>query len=272
MKEIRNNIELIDKEILTLFEKRLSLCLEIGKKKYLRNIKIRDIKREKEVLKYITLNSAEKFKIYNLFLFSNIMNITRFLQYENRKFFYYCDDINHLNKKIYRISAFVLEKDIFLLKFFKRNKILKYRSFLKAFDSFENKKSDFLLCKAENLKKLLKKRNIKIHLNCYIKFKDSTYYIISRKLYVGNGNFKLVLDLKINNDFFSLFTILTIFNLKNINIDSLSFYGESIDVCRMHISFKLHNLNGRYILNFLKILSLNCKKLKILKLFKIIIL
>ena len=53
LKKIRSDIDKLDHQMLTLIKKRLDLVIKIGKIKKENNLKIRDLKREKEVLEKI---------------------------------------------------------------------------------------------------------------------------------------------------------------------------------------------------------------------------
>ncbi len=60
--ELRLQIDSIDQEIVSLFEKRLEICKEIGKTKKENNIAILNTKREEEVIKKNSSLIKEEFK------------------------------------------------------------------------------------------------------------------------------------------------------------------------------------------------------------------
>lgn len=64
---LRENIDKVDLQILKLFQKRTVLVSEIGKIKKEKNLKIKDIKREKEVLEKIA-KKAEDLKLSPIFI------------------------------------------------------------------------------------------------------------------------------------------------------------------------------------------------------------
>lgn len=64
---LRDNIDKVDLQILKLFQKRTVLVSEIGKIKKENNLKIKDIKREKEVLEKIA-KKAEDLKLSPIFI------------------------------------------------------------------------------------------------------------------------------------------------------------------------------------------------------------
>ena len=79
--EIRNRIDEIDKELVKLIEDRANCTVEVANFKKENNMPVFDSARENIVLKKIESLSSEKFKLSNKLTFSNIMDISKCLQY-----------------------------------------------------------------------------------------------------------------------------------------------------------------------------------------------
>lgn len=82
---LRNKIDIIDKKLVNLFEKRMQFSLKIAKHKILNKKNIFDANREEKILKTIKNNSTPKFSNSNHFLFSTIINIGKLMQYKKIK-------------------------------------------------------------------------------------------------------------------------------------------------------------------------------------------
>lgn len=67
LKNLRSKVDDIDSQILSLIKKRLNLVTKIGQYKKENNIKIKDLKREKEVLDKI-VKKAEEFNLSGIFI------------------------------------------------------------------------------------------------------------------------------------------------------------------------------------------------------------
>ncbi len=83
--KLRKNIDRIDEILLKLFEKRMQNSIEIAKYKMAHHKNIKNLTREKEILKKIKNSSNKKFISENILLFSVIMYISKNLQYKKIK-------------------------------------------------------------------------------------------------------------------------------------------------------------------------------------------
>ena len=81
LEEYRKEIDLIDKEIIALFERRMDVVKKVGEYKKENNLEILNIKREEEVIeKNISNLKNEKYKDAGRKLFEKIMKLSRELQ------------------------------------------------------------------------------------------------------------------------------------------------------------------------------------------------
>ncbi|NLZ49973.1 MAG: chorismate mutase [Clostridiales bacterium] len=81
LKEYRNEIDLIDKELVQLLEKRLELSKKIGQYKKERNMEVLNIEREKEVLeKNLSLVEIHDYRPYISEILKAIMEESKKLQ------------------------------------------------------------------------------------------------------------------------------------------------------------------------------------------------
>ena len=78
--EIRKNIDTVDSELLKLFAKRMELCEEVARYKAQNGMEIFQSGREQQVLDRIAERSPEKLESASMLLFSQIMEISKFLQ------------------------------------------------------------------------------------------------------------------------------------------------------------------------------------------------
>ncbi len=83
--KLRKNIDRIDEILLKLFEKRMQNSMEIAKYKEAHHKNIKNLKREKEILKKVKNSSNKNFVDENILLFSVIMYISKNLQYKKIK-------------------------------------------------------------------------------------------------------------------------------------------------------------------------------------------
>lgn len=77
---LRNEIDKIDKEMLTAFEKRMDLCRQVALYKKENNLPVFQKGREKEIIKRVRENSSENLKDGSAALFTEIMDISKCLQ------------------------------------------------------------------------------------------------------------------------------------------------------------------------------------------------
>ncbi len=80
--EIREQINSIDNQIITLWKERMALSLEVAKYKKENNLPILDEKREKELLDRIGNLAGEELNAYSRELYEKIMSISRSYQEE----------------------------------------------------------------------------------------------------------------------------------------------------------------------------------------------
>jgi chorismate mutase / prephenate dehydratase len=81
LEEYRKEIDLIDKELINLFEKRMEVVRKVGEYKKENNLEILNVKREEEVIeKNINNLKNEKYKDAGRKLFEKIMELSRELQ------------------------------------------------------------------------------------------------------------------------------------------------------------------------------------------------
>lgn len=86
LQEIRKELDKIDDEILRLFEKRMELCIEVGKDKIRTGKKIYDQEREENKLEVLSKKATGDFnKEAVKELFTHIMELSRRLQHETFK-------------------------------------------------------------------------------------------------------------------------------------------------------------------------------------------
>lgn len=85
IEEARKEIDLIDSELIKLFEKRMKLSAKIAKEKSRKNIPVYDEKREQEILKKINGKSSEKLQKFSAELYEKIFELSRNYQKELMK-------------------------------------------------------------------------------------------------------------------------------------------------------------------------------------------
>lgn len=276
MKNLRNKIDEKDKEILNLFIKRLLIVLKILRLKEKNKLKIVDLKREKEVLKNI-LNKTyfKKFKPYSYLLFLNVFSISKILQYnellektEKKQ----QNLLKKLNFKNFKIFYFKLPKEFLNLKIFLNCCFKKSKTIYSLFNSFNLKKSGFLMVKVNSLNEGLNflTNRFNFYVNFVFKFKGEFYICFSNKLFLTKGFNLVCLTLTVNFNLKDFLNLNMFFMLKQVNILNLNF--KIIDEKNVKVFFKLScsfkNKDGY--LKFFKILETNFKNLKILGVFKAI--
>ena len=82
--ELRKEIDLIDREMASLFSKRMDLVKEIGSLKRKNNIKIRDLDREKQVISVNSMYVKDGYQKHYRKLIQTIMNLARNLQEKDK--------------------------------------------------------------------------------------------------------------------------------------------------------------------------------------------
>lgn len=97
LKKLRNDIDDIDKQIVSLIEKRMKVSVKVGKLKKEKGIPIFDAKRENEVIeKKIELLKNKELSSLIITIYNDIMSISKLLQ----KDLIESDNKNNINKKI----------------------------------------------------------------------------------------------------------------------------------------------------------------------------
>lgn len=262
IREIRELIDLKNEEILKSFQERLKLVLKIFKCKKEKGLEFKDKDRENKILKSVLDKSIKKFKDYDYFLFLNILNLSRLLQYEK---FYSIKNTNgiypfveeSLYYKNLNVVSFEVDKELFKLEQFKKYNIKSTTTLKEAFNYILEDKSDILIYKVKkpNLAEIkLLKRN-KSYLNCIINFNGKTYFIVSKKIYFEKGNTYICLDLKIKRENFNLLNILTILFLNKANIKKMYVSEKGIDVLDIFINVKIDYKDLKQLISLINMLK-----------------
>ncbi|MCQ2464471.1 MAG: prephenate dehydratase [Oscillospiraceae bacterium] len=80
LKELRDQIDIIDGQMLDMFQKRMKLCLQVAEYKKKNNVNVLQTGREQEVIDGIKAKSEKQFEDSAAVLFSNIMDISKSYQ------------------------------------------------------------------------------------------------------------------------------------------------------------------------------------------------
>ena len=81
--ELREKLDVIDEQIVELYEKRMAICEEVGNIKIEAGLEIFDKQREKEKLAAVTANAKDDFHKKAISdLFELLMSTSRKLQYQ----------------------------------------------------------------------------------------------------------------------------------------------------------------------------------------------
>ncbi|MDY6062361.1 MAG: chorismate mutase [Erysipelotrichaceae bacterium] len=83
IKELRSEIDLIDKELKTLFIKRMSVVSRVIEYKKLHDMNVYDPKREQEMFEGLSSDLKEPLKTYYLAFLKNYVNISK--DYQNHE-------------------------------------------------------------------------------------------------------------------------------------------------------------------------------------------
>lgn len=81
LKDLRNSINEIDNEIISLFKRRMGISLEVAKYKELNNMSILDTSRERDLLNRVAELAGDEFDHYARILYTTIMDISRSYQH-----------------------------------------------------------------------------------------------------------------------------------------------------------------------------------------------
>ena len=77
IKDLRNEINAIDKELVALFNKRMNISLEVAEYKIKNNIPVLDKGRERDILEKVASESHPDIANYTRMLYSDIFNFSR---------------------------------------------------------------------------------------------------------------------------------------------------------------------------------------------------
>ena len=80
LNEIRNEIDKLDKELQTLFEKRMLLCQDVARYKQAHHMQVFQADREKQVLDRVEQNASSGLGAASRTMFANMMSISSQLQ------------------------------------------------------------------------------------------------------------------------------------------------------------------------------------------------
>ena len=81
LKELREQIDGIDKELVELFKKRMKVAEEVAEYKRRNNMAVLDASRERALLEKVSELSGEEFEEYSRVLYSTILDVSRSYQY-----------------------------------------------------------------------------------------------------------------------------------------------------------------------------------------------
>ena len=81
LKELREQIDGIDRELVELFKKRMNVSAEVAEYKRQNNMKVLDASRERALLEKISELSGEEFEEYSRVLYSTILDVSRSYQH-----------------------------------------------------------------------------------------------------------------------------------------------------------------------------------------------
>ncbi|MGQ9617947.1 MAG: bifunctional chorismate mutase/prephenate dehydratase [Candidatus Aminicenantia bacterium] len=138
VEKIRNEIDLIDSEIIRILKRRMELCLRIGKLKKLGKMKINDREREEEIKKRIIENSCGVITPdFSKRFFSFILKESRKIRREKFKIIGFQGEHGSYSE----ISATVFDPEF---------KTIPFKNFNDIFDAIEEGSIDFGIVPVEN--------------------------------------------------------------------------------------------------------------------------
>lgn len=147
LQELRNEIDSLDREILTAFEKRMQLCRGVAKYKTQNNLPVFQSGREKEIIEKVTKNSPEDLKAGAAALFTEIMDISKSLQQQ-----YIFGSKSFMESKPFTIDPNAAvgcqgisgsNSEAAARKLFKDNEITFYHEFEDVFSAVENEEIQY---------------------------------------------------------------------------------------------------------------------------------
>ena len=263
MDELRELINLKNDEILKSFQERLKLVLKIFNIKKDKGLPIKDLNREKQILKSVLNKSLKRFKEYDYFLFLNILNLSRLMQYEkfnklrnSGDILFSFSDVSLYNKNL-NVVSFDVEKELFSLEQFKKYNVKGATTLKEAFNILLNEKADILFyrVKKPNLAEIKLLRRNKTYLNCFIKFNGEIYFIVSKKIYFEKGDNFVCLNLSVKEENFSLLNIMTILFLNRVEIKKMYVNRKSKENLDIFLNLKVCCIDLNRLISLIKMLN-----------------
>lgn len=274
MDELRELINLKNEEILKSFQERLKLVLKIFNIKKEKGLAIKDLKREKQILKSVLKNSLKKFKEYDYFLFLNILNLSRLMQYEKFNKLKNPMDIGpFLDESLYyknlNVVSFDVEKEFFKLEQFNKYNVKTVLTLEEAFNALLDEKADILIyrVKKPNIAEIKLLRENKTYLNCFINFNGKIYFIVSKKVYFEKGDNFVCLNLGVKEENFSLLNVLTMLYLNKVETKKMYVSEKNKDELDIFLNLKVCYKDLNRLISFIGML--NCEfKVELLSCYK----
>lgn len=155
LKDLREQINSIDKEILELFVKRMGICLDVAKYKIDNNLPVFQNGRENEIIAKVRENSPEWLENSSELLFTTIMDISKSQQYQ--RVFEHDDKMDYLdfskvkeNPKIACPGTSGSYSHIACKKLFEKSEPEFYEDFEDVVKAVVNGKADFGIVPIQN--------------------------------------------------------------------------------------------------------------------------
>ncbi len=267
MDELRELINSKNDEILKSFQERLKLVLKIFNIKKDKGLSIKDLNREKQILKNVLNKSLKRFKEYEYFLFLNILNLSRSMQYEKFIKLKNSSDLLYpfLDESLYyqnlNVVSLDVEKELFSLEQFKKYNVKSVSALKEAFNALLEEKADILFyrVKKPNLAEIKLLRSNKTYLNCFIKFNGKIYFVVSKKVYFEKGDNFVCLNLSVKEENFSLLNILTILFLNKAEIKKMYLNEKNKENLDIFLKLKVCYKDLDMLIGLIKMLNIEYK-------------
>ena len=155
LKELRDQIDILDGEMLELFQKRMELCLQVAEYKKKNKVNVLQTGREKEVIDGIKRKAEPKFEDSAAVLFSNIMDISKsYQQCEINKGVTFVDHIDFSAPLDCKVGCYGVKgsnsEEATKWIFGNRKKVEFYREFEDVFRAVEDGSIDFGIIPVQN--------------------------------------------------------------------------------------------------------------------------
>ena len=85
LEQFRKEIDIIDREMAALFDKRMDICIKIGQYKQKSNMRIRDFDREKKIITTNEMYVKDGYQKYYRDFISNVLKQSRKLQLKSNR-------------------------------------------------------------------------------------------------------------------------------------------------------------------------------------------